>query len=87
LPNDPRDSQIDAVTPHAALSREPGGPSEERSAERLQALAPQGAESSSRYGLSQWTSPGTIGADELFWRGVLDPGHRALDQALVGQPR
>jgi hypothetical protein len=31
--------------------------------------------------------PDTIGADELFWRGVLDPRDRALDQALVGQPR
>jgi hypothetical protein len=28
-----------------------------------------------------------IGADELFWQGVLDPRDRALDQALVGQPR
>jgi hypothetical protein len=37
--------------------------------------------------LAQWTSPDTIGADELFWRGVLDPRDRALDQALVGQPR
>jgi hypothetical protein len=27
------------------------------------------------------------GADELFWRGVLDPRDRALDQALVGRPR
>jgi hypothetical protein len=34
--------------------------------------------------LAQWTSPDTIGADELFWRGVLDPRDRALDQALVG---
>jgi hypothetical protein len=33
------------------------------------------------------SSPDTIGADELFWRGVLDPRDRALDQALVGQPR
>jgi len=33
---------------------------------------------------AQWTSPDTIGADELFWRGVLDPRDRALDQALVG---
>jgi hypothetical protein len=31
--------------------------------------------------------PDTIGAVELFWRGVLDPRDRALDQALVGQPR
>jgi hypothetical protein len=37
--------------------------------------------------VAQWTSPDTIGADELFWRGVLDPRDRALDQALVGQPR
>jgi hypothetical protein len=37
--------------------------------------------------LAQWTSPDTIGADELFWRGVLDPRDRALDQTLVGQPR
>src|SRR5947209_7474848 len=37
--------------------------------------------------LWQWTSPDTIGAVELFWRGVLDPGDRALDQALVAQPR
>jgi hypothetical protein len=37
--------------------------------------------------IAQWTSPDTIGADELFWRGVLDPTDRALDQALVGQPR
>jgi hypothetical protein len=36
---------------------------------------------------AQWTSPDTIGADELFWRGVLDPRDRALDQSLVGQPR
>jgi hypothetical protein len=36
---------------------------------------------------AQWTSPDTIGADELFWRRVLDPRDRALDQALVGQPR
>jgi hypothetical protein len=36
---------------------------------------------------AQWTSPDTIGADELFWRGVLDPRDRALDPALVGQPR
>jgi hypothetical protein len=33
-----------------------------------------------------WTSSDTIGADELFWRGVLDPRDRALDQVLVGQP-
>jgi hypothetical protein len=31
--------------------------------------------------------PGTIGADGLFWPGVLDPRDRALDQALVRQPR
>ncbi|MGH2949522.1 MAG: hypothetical protein ACRDPC_25245 [Solirubrobacteraceae bacterium] len=37
--------------------------------------------------VAQWASPDTIGADELFWRGVLDPRDRALDQALVGQPR
>jgi hypothetical protein len=37
--------------------------------------------------LAQWTSPDTIGADDLVWRGVLDPGDEALDQALVGQPR
>jgi hypothetical protein len=30
------------------------------------------------------TSPDTSGADELFWRGVLDPRDRALDQTLVG---
>jgi hypothetical protein len=34
--------------------------------------------------IAQWTSPNTIGADELFSRGVLDPRDRALDQALVG---
>jgi hypothetical protein len=37
--------------------------------------------------IAQWTSRDTIGADELFWRGVLDPRDRALDQALAGQLR
>jgi hypothetical protein len=37
--------------------------------------------------LAQWTNPDTIGADEQFWRGVLDPGDRVLNQALAGQPR
>jgi hypothetical protein len=37
--------------------------------------------------IAQWTSPDTVGADELFWRGVLDPRDRALDQALAAQPR
>jgi hypothetical protein len=31
--------------------------------------------------------PFAHGADELFWRGVLDPRDRALDQAMVGRPR
>jgi hypothetical protein len=32
--------------------------------------------------VAQWTSPDTIGADELFWRGVLDPRDRALAISL-----
>ena len=36
---------------------------------------------------ARWTSPDTIGAHDLFWRGVPDPRDRALDQALVGRPR
>ena len=37
--------------------------------------------------VAQWTRLDTFGADALFWRGVLGPRDRALDPALVGQPR
>jgi hypothetical protein len=36
--------------------------------------------------LAHRTSLDTIGADELFLPGVLDPRDRALDQALAARP-
>jgi hypothetical protein len=40
--------------------------------------------SAARTDLQRRSRRDTIGADELFWRGVLDPRDRALDQGLVG---